>query len=211
MCLNKGWDSFVIWDSGVDSELLSSQSCHLPFLNGLGASRLDRKIIISVDYCLITVHFPGAWITGYRDWHGVTELYIKVFSHRCPILYIWKGHLSARQQTWWCPAGGTWDVAPALPGGDAEPMAAVAGCFATLGMGSVLWRGACCQLRDRTTLHSCFGVTLWCTVVIGSLLSLQCLLGDLPWIFVPRLSLSLTFTTPLFYMRKLLLLLQNCF
>lgn len=33
-----------------------------------------------------------------------------------------------------------WDLecGTALPGGDAEPMAAVAGCFATLGMGSIL-------------------------------------------------------------------------
>lgn len=93
--LNKGRGTFMVWDLGTDSEFLSSRSCHLPILNGFRASRLDTKFIISVDYCLITVHFLGAWITGYRDWNGTAALYVKVFPGVCLILYVWKCHLSA--------------------------------------------------------------------------------------------------------------------
>lgn len=155
--------------------------------------------------CLITVHFLGAWITGYRDWIGVQS-----FISRCfPICvqftrfgnfcYHWTWHSAGgkcHQGSLWChyAPGPCWGLSQCSGSSQVAriPYSGefVAGHFACLGLESILWFGICCQLWGRTTSHSCVWATLRCTPVIGSLLLIQCLLGDLPWIFVPHLLLA---------------------
>lgn len=62
--------------------------------------------------------------------------------------------------------------------------------FASLGLESVPWFGICCQLWGRTPHTAVSELPFTVLRLLGSLLLIQCLLGELPWIFVPHLLLA---------------------